>query len=93
VRRANAVRERAQAEAGEILIVAPPGVDPGNLPSIVDDGALAARIGLSDRTTPALFALDRYGMVFATNVGDSATPDLAPEDIPNWLEFIACRCS
>jgi hypothetical protein len=93
VMRANGVRDGAHAQAGEILIVAPPGFDPGHLPAIVDEGSLVQRLGIGQRTAPALFVLDRYGMLFATNTGDTATPDLAPEDIPNWLEFIACRCS
>lgn len=91
--RLTAVRDRVHAEAGEILLVAPQTLPTGDLPAILDDGALAAKLGLSNRTTPAIFALDRYGLIFATNAAGDSTPDLTPEEIPNWLEFIACRCT
>lgn len=93
ITRAAAQRERAQHEVGEIFLIVPQGIDPQGLPAIFDDGTLAARLGIAERTTPAIFAIDRYGVVFATNAGATSTPDLQPEDIPNWLEFIACRCS
>ena len=92
-RRSANVRERARAEDGEIILIATSSPPTDVLPTIADDGTLAARIGVADRDTPAIFVIDRYGTVFATNAGDTATPDLEPEDIPRWLEFIACRCS
>lgn len=93
IARAAQQRDRAQEEVGEILVIAPSGVDVAGLPTIIDDGALALRLGLERLDTPALFIIDRFGTVFATNAGDTATPHLQPEDIPGWLEFIACRCT
>jgi hypothetical protein len=91
---AAAVRKAAQAEDGDILLVLDGTTDTDGLPAIVDaDGSLAARCGLGEFDHPALFVLDRYGTIFASNRGPNAEPDLRPRDIPNWLEFIACRCS
>jgi hypothetical protein len=88
------VREAAQAEAGEIIVIAPPGLESGVLPTIVDaDGHLALRLGLESRELPALFIADRYRTVFAGNRGASGLAELAPADIPGWLEFVACRCT
>jgi hypothetical protein len=87
-------RPEAHAEAGEIIVVGPAGMDIRGLPTIVDsDGALGSRFGLSRRELPALFIVDRFGTLFASNRGDHAIEDLQPRDIPGWLEFIACRCS
>jgi hypothetical protein len=94
LRAAQAVRAAAHAEAGEILVIAPPGLDSGELPTIVDaDGQLAQRLGLSDKERPALFIADRYRTVFAGNRGAHGIAELTPADIPGWLEFVACRCT
>lgn len=94
LRRADAIRAAAQAEAGEIVVIAPRGAPTGALPTIVDaDGALATRVGLTAADLPALFITDRYRTIFAGNRGERAVADLTPEDIPGWLEFVACRCS
>lgn len=86
--------EAAAREAGVVVAIVPPGVDAPGVPTIVDpDGRLSSKLGLSPGHLPALFLIDRFGTLFATNVGASATPDLDPDGIPGWLEFIACRCS
>jgi hypothetical protein len=91
---AAAVRKAAQAEDGEILLVLDGTTDTGGLPAIIDDeGTLAARCGLGEFDRPALFVIDRYGTIFASNRGPDAESGLRPRDIPRWLEFIACRCS
>lgn len=91
---AAAQREAARAEAGEFVAIVPPGMETHGLPAIVDpDGTLRARYGVTDTDLPAVFVTDRYLTIFSTNTGDTQTPDLMPEDIPSWLEFIAARCS
>ena len=91
---AAAVRKAAQAENGEILLVLDGTTDTGGLPAIIDDdGMLAARCGLGEFDRPALFIIDRYGVIFAANRGEAAEEGLRPRDIPRWLEFIDCRCS
>jgi hypothetical protein len=94
LRAAQRVRAAAHAEAGEIIVVAPPGLETGDLPTIVDaDGQLARRLGLDDEDLPALFITDRYRTVFASNRGAEGLAELTPVDIPGWLEFVACRCT
>ena len=94
LRMAAALREEAHAEAGEILVVAPPGMATGELPTILDVAhQLARRVGLDAADLPALFITDRYRTVFASNRGEGGQPGLAPADISSWLEFVACRCS
>lgn len=88
------VRDAATAEAGEILVVGPISLARFGLPTIDDsDGSLALRFGLDASDLPAVFVIDRYGRLFATNRGESAEAELGPSAIPGWLEFIACRCS
>lgn len=84
----------AREEASDVVIVAPPGVDTGDLlPVIRDgDGSLAAKCGLRAADLPAIFIIDRWGTVFAASRGETAVA-LEPEDIPGWLEFVACRCT
>jgi hypothetical protein len=94
LRAAQAVRAAAHAEAGEIIVIAPPGIESGDLPTIMDaDGQLAQRLGLGDKDLPALFIADRYRTIFATNRGANGLAELTPADIPRWLEFVACRCT
>jgi hypothetical protein len=94
VAEAAAQRDAAHAEAGEIVVVAPPGVETGHLPAMRDgSGELAERFGLADEDLPALFVIDRFGTLFVASHGEQAVADLHPRDIPRWLEFIACRCS
>lgn len=86
--------DAAASEAGVIVAIAPSGVETHGLVTIVgDDGRAQARLGLEPTDLPALFLIDRFGTLFATNVGKTGTPDIGPDDIPGWLEFIACRCT
>lgn len=96
----------ARAEVGALLAVVPS--DRAMLARLRDeldlsfplaadpDLALHRRYGL---VTPdggalaAIFVADRYGTIFETSVADAAHRMLAAEEIPGWLEFIACRCS
>jgi len=87
------LRERVHAEAVECFVVAPPNTDVKGLPAIVDDGAIRTSLGVDTAGTIAIFILDRYGTIFATNDLAGPTPELSISDIPRWLEFVACRCS
>jgi hypothetical protein len=88
------IRAAAHVEAGEIVIVAPPGMATGAAPTIVDaHGQLARGLGLSASDLPAVFIIDRYRTIFASNRGELSLPELTPDDVPSWLEFVACRCS
>lgn len=94
LREAAGQRSAAQAEAGEIVAIVPAGMDTHGLPALVDeDGSLRARYGLTADDLPAVFVTDRYLTIFSTNSGETTTPGLMPGDIPDWLEFIAARCS
>jgi hypothetical protein len=87
------VRSAAQAEAGEIIAVVSAPAETYGLPTLVDeDGAIMQRLGLAPSDLPALLVIDRFGTLFAANVGPDAE-ELRPADIPGWLEFVACRCS
>ena len=90
---AASVRPAAHEEAGEVVVIAPPGVDVGITPDIIDhDDVIAASVGLTVEDLPALFITDRFGTIFAANRGAGAE-DIRPDDIPGWLEFVACRCT
>ena len=87
-------QDAASREAGVVVAITPSGVDAHGLRAIIDpDGHILQKLGLRLDELPVLFLLDRYGKIFATNVGASAEPGLDPSAIPGWLEFIACRCS
>lgn len=96
----------ARAEVGQIVAVVPAEqeavarlrdeLDLGF--SVVADPDLAAhrRYGLTDRdggALAALFVADRYGTIFDASVADAAHRMMAPDEVPGWLEFVACRCS
>jgi hypothetical protein len=84
----------AAAEAGEIVAVVPVEMDTHGLPTIVDAGGTQrARLGLAENDLPALFITDRYLTLFAANRGVEVVDDLDPTKIPEWLEFVSCRCS
>jgi peroxiredoxin len=40
----------------------------------------------------AIFATDRYGTVFEPSIANDAHEMMPAEEIPGWLEFIACEC-
>ncbi len=49
---------------------------------VTQDGGLRA----------AIFATDRYGTVFEPSIANDAHEMMPAEEIPGWLEFIACEC-
>ena len=93
-------RAEVQAEAGEILVVVPGRAE--HLPElpcpiVIDvDGEIHRRYGLIDadeHSRAAIFLVDRYGIVFEASVADGDHAMLPAAEVPEWLEFIACRCS
>lgn len=87
-------QDAASREAGVVVAITSPGVDAHGLRAIIDpDGHILQKLSLRPDELPVLYLIDRYGRIFATNVGASAETDLHPSAIPGWLEFIACRCS
>ena len=95
----NERRAVVQAEAAEILAVVSndTNVADYSFPIALDpDGEIHRRYGLVDadgRPGAAIFLVDRYGVVFEASTANDAHDMLAAEDVPGWLEFIACRCS
>lgn len=100
-------QERAvQAEAGQTVAVVPAGREAAErlaleldlgFPVIADEDLSAhRRYGLVDpagHPLAAIFVADRYGTVFHASVADAAHDMLAADEVPGWLEFVACRCS
>jgi peroxiredoxin len=90
----DAQRERIDAEAGHALAIAQAETPLSEVfPTLFDrDGAVRERFGLAgDRG--AVVIIDRYGVVFHVTEGQPGSDLLPAEEIPGWLEFIACRCS
>ena len=56
------------------------------------DRSVGNRFG-HDRSEGTLIIADRYGDIFHIASGGPKTPELDPSEIPDWIEFIACRCS
>ncbi len=96
----------ARSEAGEILAVLPLDVPAADalraaldlpFPVAADpEGDVARRYGLvreDGARRAALFVADRYGTIFEASVADAAHRMLGAEEVPGWLEFIACQCS
>ena len=98
-------RAVVQAEAGEALAVI--SGDPAavrelvatlalSFPVVVDpDGAIHQRYGLIDAAgepLAAIFLADRFGTVFETSLASAEHPIMRADEVPGWLEFIACRC-
>jgi hypothetical protein len=91
---AAAQRDAAAQEVGAIVAVVPEKMDTHGLTAVVDSGGdMRARYGLKSDDLPAIFITDRYLTVFAANRGSDAVHDLDPTKIPEWLEFISCRCT
>jgi peroxiredoxin len=93
-------RAAVQAEAADVLAVVP--ADAEQLPELPfpvvldDDAVIHRRYGLldaDDRPRAAIFLVDRYGVVFEASITDADHAMLPAEEVPGWLEFIACRCS
>lgn len=64
-------------------------------PVVADaDLAVHARFGLVEDGAPlaAIFVTDRYGTIYDASVADATHQMMAPEEVPGWLEFVACEC-
>lgn len=96
----------ARAEVGELIAVIPAGTEEierlrGDLdlsfPLAADpDLAIHRRYGLvaaDGQPLAAVFVADRYGTIFDASIADEAHRMTAADEIPGWLEFIACRCT
>lgn len=99
-------RAAVQAEAGEALAVISGDVDGVRqfvkelslpFPVVVDpDNAIHARYGLLDadgEPRAAIFLADRFGTIFEASVATDEEKIMHAEEVPGWLEFIACRCT
>lgn len=99
-------RADVQAEAGEALAVISGDADGVRqlvaslalpFPVVVDpDNAIHARYGLLDATgepRAAIFLVDRFGTIFEASVATDEGQIMAADEVPGWLEFIACRCT
>ena len=56
------------------------------------DRTIRSRVGVADEQGQ-LIITDRYGVIFHVATGYPVSPELAPDEVPGWVEFIACRCS
>lgn len=105
LRRLGKQQAAVHAEVGEVIAVIP--ADPASVealrheldlpfPVVADtDGALHARYGLlADDNQPlaAIFVTDRYGTIYQASIAGEAHEMLDPEEVPGWLEFVACEC-
>ncbi|HEX3723317.1 MAG TPA: redoxin domain-containing protein [Nitrolancea sp.] len=99
-------RAAVHAEAGETLAVI--SGDPSTVrdlaatleisfPVVVDgDNAIHQRYGLVDASgepCAAIFLADRFGTVFEASLATDEQPIMGADEVPGWLEFIACRCT
>ncbi len=55
-------------------------------------GRMRARF-VEDSDHGALIVADRYGAVFHIATGGPDQTGMNPDDVPGWIELIACRCS
>lgn len=92
-------RSAIQAEAADVLAVIPgsAGIPDLPFPTVLDaDHEIHRRFGLVDESgqpRAAIFLIDRYGIVFESSQANEKHDMLEPDEVPGWLEFIACRCS
>jgi peroxiredoxin len=99
-------RAAVQAEVGEVLAVISGAADSVRqfvaalalpFPVIVDsDNAIHARYGLlapDGMPRAAIFLADRFGTIFEASVSSDEGQIMAADEVPGWLEFIACRCT
>jgi peroxiredoxin len=59
---------------------------------IDEDGAVRRRFG----DTPLvgqLLVTNRNGVVYHVVSGKPGEPGFAPDEVPGWVEFVACQCS
>jgi peroxiredoxin len=57
-----------------------------------EDGRVRTRFETS-RDYGTLIVADHYGVIFHTASGKPAQPEMNPDEVPDWIELIACRCS
>jgi peroxiredoxin len=99
-------RAAVQAEAGEALAVISGDQEQVRqlvadlalpFPIVVDsDNAIHARYGLlaaDDTPRAAIFLADRFGTIFEASVATDDGQIMHADEVPGWLEFIACRCT
>jgi len=99
-------RAAVQAEAGEALAVISGDAAVVRelvtslelpFPIVIDhDNAIHQRYGLIDTTgapRAAIFLADRFGTVFEASLASEEQPLMRADEVPGWLEFIACRCT
>lgn len=85
--------EAAAAEHGRMVVLSQDAVAT-SLALIHDaEGQSLTRLGLTAADLPAIFVADRYGQVFTATHGRDAMSELTPDAIPNWLQFVDCRCT
>lgn len=93
-------RAAVQAEAADVLAVIPG--EPTSIPELPfpialdPDDEIHRRYGLLNADggpRAAIFLVDRYGIVFEVSVAGENHAMLSVDEVPGWLEFIACRCS
>lgn len=57
-----------------------------------EDGRVRHRFDIrTDRGM--LIVADQYGVIFHAASGEPDQPELNPDEVPGWIELIACRCS
>lgn len=95
----------ARQEAGEVIAVIPADATTVaklrdeldlSFPLVIDeDLAIHRRYGLvSPDGAPmaAIIVTDQFGTIFDTSVADAEHQMMTAEEIPGWLEFVACQC-
>jgi hypothetical protein len=40
-----------------------------------------------------LIVTNRHGLIYHTATGNPDDPGMDPQELPGWVEFVACRCS
>jgi peroxiredoxin len=64
-----------------------------HITALLDPDRRAANRFGHDPDDGLLLITDRFGTVFHTAAGQPEIEELDPARIPEWIEFIACRCS
>jgi hypothetical protein len=95
--------ESIPAADGEVvcLVVAQPGSEAvleqigltNRFQILIDEKSIAEERFKHDLEQGTLLVTDRYGVVFHSASGEPSSPEMSPEDVPSWIELIACRCS
>ncbi|TVR74345.1 MAG: hypothetical protein EA415_05900 [Sphaerobacteraceae bacterium] len=59
-----------------------------------DDFAARTKLNLqSDSGEGCLIVTNRHGLIYHVSTGRPHDAGMNPRDLPEWVEFIACRCS